>query len=45
MLYIISIEFFLSKLLEMLIEENVEFTYEEEQKINGVLGLVNKLYE
>ncbi|MBR4791357.1 MAG: ATP-dependent RNA helicase [Treponema sp.] len=31
--------------LEMLIEENVEFTYEEEQKINGVLSLVNKLYE
>ena len=31
--------------LETLIEENVEFTYEEEQKINGVLGLVNKLYE
>ena len=31
--------------LETLIEENVEFTYEEEQKINGVLALVNKLYE
>ena len=31
--------------LETLIEENVEFTHEEEQKINGVLGLVNKLYE
>ena len=31
--------------LEMLIEENVEFTYEEEQKINNVLSLVNRLYE
>ena len=31
--------------LETLIEENVEFTHEEERKINGVLGLVNKLYE
>ena len=31
--------------LETLIEENIEFTYEEEQKINGVLALVNKLYE
>ena len=31
--------------LETLIEENVEFTHEEEQKINGVLALVNKLYE
>ena len=31
--------------LEMLIEENVEFTYDEEQKINSVLSLVNKLYE
>ena len=30
---------------ETLIEENVEFTHEEEQKINGVLALVNKLYE
>ncbi|MBR5033333.1 MAG: ATP-dependent RNA helicase [Treponema sp.] len=31
--------------LEMLIEENVEFTYDEEQKINNVLSLVNRLYE
>ena len=31
--------------LETLIEENVEFTHEEERKINGVLALVNKLYE
>ena len=31
--------------LETLIEENVEFTNEEERKINGVLALVNKLYE
>ena len=31
--------------LETLIEEDIEFTYEEEQKINGVLALVNKLYE
>ena len=31
--------------LETLIEEDVEFTHEEERKINGVLSLVNKLYE
>ena len=31
--------------LEMLIEENVDFTHEEEQKINSVLSLVNRLYE
>ena len=31
--------------LEMLIEETVDFTYEEERKINAVLGLLNKLYE
>lgn len=31
--------------LETLVEENVEFTRDEERKINGVLGLVNRLYE
>ena len=31
--------------LETLIEENVDFTHEDERKINGVLSLVNKLYE
>ena len=31
--------------LETLIEENVDFTHEEERKINKILGLVNKLYE
>ncbi len=31
--------------LETLIEENVDFTHEEERKINDVLGLVNRLYE
>lgn len=31
--------------LETLIEENVEFSKEETQKINSVLGLINKFYE
>ncbi len=31
--------------LETLIEENVDFTHDEERKINSVLALVNKLYE
>ena len=31
--------------IETLIEEDVEFTHEEERKINSVLGLINKLYE
>ena len=31
--------------LEILIEENVEFTHEEERKINKMLSLVNSLYE
>ena len=31
--------------LETLIEENVDFTHDEERKISGVLGLVNRLYE
>ena len=31
--------------LENLIEENLDFTHDEERKINGILGLVNRLYE
>ena len=31
--------------LETLIEEDVDFTHEEERKINGVLSLINRLYE
>ena len=31
--------------IETLIEEDVEFTHEEERKINSVLGMLNKLYE
>ena len=31
--------------LETLIEEEVEFTHDEERKISGILGIVNKLYE
>lgn len=31
--------------LETLIEENVDFSPDEEKKINGILGLVNRLYE
>ncbi|MBP5603141.1 MAG: ATP-dependent RNA helicase [Treponema sp.] len=31
--------------IETLIEEDVDFTHEEERKINSVLGLINKLYE
>ena len=31
--------------LETLIEEDIEFTHDEERKINGVLALVNRLYE
>ncbi len=31
--------------LETLIEENVEFNFDEERKISGVLGVMNKLYE
>ena len=31
--------------LETLVEENVEFTHEEERKINALLSLVNRLYE
>ena len=31
--------------LETLIEENIDFSKEETQKINSVLGLVNKFYE
>ncbi|MBO4532284.1 MAG: ATP-dependent RNA helicase [Treponema sp.] len=31
--------------LETLIEENIDFTHEEERKINSLLGIVNKLYE
>ena len=31
--------------LETLIEENVDFTHEEERKINALLGIVNRLYE
>ncbi len=31
--------------LENLIEENLDFTSDEERKINGILGLVNRLYE
>ena len=31
--------------LETLIEENVDFTHDEERKINSMLALVNKLYE
>ena len=31
--------------LETLIEENIDFTHDEERKINGLLSLVNRLYE
>ena len=31
--------------LETLIEENVDFTFDEERKISAILGVVNKLYE
>ena len=31
--------------IETLIEEDVDFTHEEERKINSVLGMLNKLYE
>ena len=31
--------------LETLIEEDVEFTFDEERKISGILGVVNRLYE
>ena len=31
--------------LETLIEENVDFSNDEERKINKILGLVNRLYE
>ncbi|MCR4901165.1 MAG: ATP-dependent RNA helicase [Treponema sp.] len=31
--------------LETLIEENIDFTNEEKRKINGMLALVNRLYE
>jgi RNA helicase HrpA len=31
--------------LETLVEENVDFTFDEERKISTILGLVNRLYE
>ena len=31
--------------LETLVEENVDFTFDEERKISTILGIVNRLYE